>query len=159
MRLVCSLPLLGMLIVASGCGGPTAPVEPQAQVSGTVTNDGKPVTLDSRVVFYNKEKGLSLVGTLDSLGKYSLVPADPKIGVPAGRYEVAITPPVPAAVEVNQNSPDYAKMMQSGPADKQPQASNLAPDIPEKFRDPATSKLVFEVKAGPNTYDFDLGKL
>ena len=147
-------------VFLTGCNGDSsAPQGPQSQVSGTVTNDGKHVTLNSLVVFYNKDKGLTLTGTLDSLGKYSLTAGDPKIGVPAGRYEVSISPPVPAVVEVNPAGADYQKMMQAGGDAAPPAPSNAAPDIPEKFRDAKTSGLVFEVKEGPNTYDFDLTKL
>ena len=81
MRFLFLTALLILTCLLQGCDGPTGPVGPQSQVSGTVTNDGKPVTLNSQVVFHNSEKGLTLTGTLDSLGKYSLTPADPKIGV------------------------------------------------------------------------------
>jgi len=124
-----------------------------------VTNDGKPVTLDSRVIFFNKDKGLTLIGVLDSLGTYSLVAGDPKLGVPAGRYEVSLAPPAPPIIEMNQSSPDYQKMMSAGGAPAPPSGASKAPDIPGKFLDPKTSGLVFEVKEGPNTYNFDLSKL
>ncbi len=150
--------LLTVAVALPGCGA-EGPKDPQAQVSGTVTNNGKPITLNSLVVFYNADKGLTLSGAVDSLGKYSLTPADPKIGVPAGRYTVAITPPVAAVAEVNQNSQDYMKMMQSGGSTAPKKEANAAPDIPEKFRDAKSSKLVFEVKEGANTFDFDLSKL
>ena len=143
-----------------GCGGePTGPVGAQSQVSGTVTNNGKPVSLNSQVIFFNKQKGLTLVGTLDSLGKYSLAAGDPKLGIPAGRYEVSIAPPATPVVEANPSSPDYQKLMQTPGVVKPAAASDTAADIPQKFRDPKTSGLVFEVKEGPNTYDFDLSKL
>ena len=141
-----------------GCGGgPATPTGPQSQVSGTVTNNGKPVTLNSQVVFYNAEKGLTLTGTLDSLGKYSLTAADPKLGVPAGRYDVCIKPPAVPVIQMDPSSADYAKMMQGGAAGTLP--ASTADDIPEKLQDAKTSKLVFEVKEGPNTFDFDLSKL
>lgn len=144
----------------TGCGGSTGPVGPQAQVNGTVTNDGKPVTLNSQVVFYNAEKGLTLSGTLDSLGKYSLSAADPKLGVPVGRYDVKILPPAAPVVEMNQSSADYKKMMQAGGAGAATtKPADDAPDIPENFRDTKTSKLVFEIKEGANTFDLDLSKL
>ena len=156
LSMVCSL-----VLISVGCGGPTGPVDPQAQVSGSVTNDGKPVSLGSLVVFYNAEKGLTLTGTLDSLGKYSLTAADPKVGVPVGRYEVTVKPPVAAVIDINPSSDEYMKKMQGGGGADSLAASKpaAASDIPEKFNDPKTSGLVFEVKAGPNTFDFDLSKL
>lgn len=155
--MVCGL----LLVFTAGCGGgATGPVDPQSQVSGSVTNGGKPVTLGSLVVFSNAEKGLTLTGTLDSLGNFSLTAADPKVGVPAGRYTVAIKPPVEPVMEVNQSSEDYKKMMQSGGPKAVTQSKPpTASDIPAKFNDPKTSGLVFEVKAGPNTFDIDLAKL
>lgn len=161
MRLIGTLLFSLVTVSLVGCGGgPSGPTDPQAEVSGSVMNNGKPVTLDSRVVFFNEEKGLTLTGKVDSLGKYTLSAGDPKIGIPAGRYTVSITPPVAAVVEVNQGSQDYMKMMQaSGAKAAPPKAENTAPDIPEKFRDPKTSKLVFEIKPGANTFDFDLSKL
>ena len=93
------------------------------------------------------------------MGKYSLTAADPKVGVPAGRWEVAVKPPV-AAVKEMSNTEDYKKMMQGGgPQSVAESKPATAADIPEKFNDPTTSGLVFEVKAGPNTFDFDLSKL
>lgn len=159
MRLVLLSICICLMGCLSGCGGgPTGPVGAQSQVNGTVTNDGKPVALNSQVIFFNKDKGLTLVGILDSLGKYSLTAGDPKLGVPAGRYEVSIAPPVAPIVEANAESPEYQKMMMSGGTAAPPTAP-AASDIPEKFLDPKTSGLVFEVKEGPNTYDFDLAKL
>lgn len=149
--------LLMCLAVVAGCGEKAPELGPQAQVSGSVTNDGKPVTLNCQVVFFSSKAGLTLTGTVDSLGKYSLFPADPKVGVPVGRYTVAIMPPVVAAVPADPSSPEYQKMMESGGA---PEAdADRAPDVPEKFRDPKTSGLEFEIKEGPNTFDFDLSKL
>ena len=160
MRSLLLIMVVCVVSIAAGCGGSTGPVGPQSQVSGTVTNDGKPVTLNSQIVFFNSEKGLTLSGVLDSLGKYTLSAADPKLGVPAGRYDVKIIPPVTPVVDVNQSSTDYSKMMQAGGATLASAASaNLAPDIPEKFRDTKTSKLVFEIKEGANTFDLDLSKL
>lgn len=151
--------LFGLVFLFAGCGGPTGPVDPQAQVSGTVTNNGKPLTLGSLVVFFNSQKGLTLTGTVDSLGSYSLTAADPKVGVPAGRWEVSVKPPVTPVVEMS-NSDDYKKMMQGGgPKSVASSKPGTAPDIPEKFNNPKTSGLVFEVKPGPNTFSFDLAKL
>ena len=161
MRLVLLNLCACLMAFSIGCGGgSTEPAGPQSQVSGTVTNNGTPVTLDSRVIFFNSGIGLTLTGTLDSLGKYSLTAADPKVGVPAGRYEVSLMPPVAPVVEVNQSSEDYKKMMQGGGEKSLTESKPAtAADIPEKFNNPKTSGLVFEVKAGANTFDMDLSKL
>lgn len=147
---------LGLLCVVSLCGcpkGASTPTTPQASVGGSVTYDGTPVTLDANVVFYCKDSNATASGQVDSLGKYSLVASDKKVGIPAGRYQVGISPPVkvsPQAVD----SPEYKAMMlgQSKPAPP-------PKDLPVKFHSYMQSGIILEVKAGENTFDFDLAKL
>ena len=76
-----------MVLLASGCSSEPAltSTDPQATVSGTITFEGKPVPLDTSVVFYCKDKGVTAGGIVDSLGKYSLVGSQPALGLPAGR--------------------------------------------------------------------------
>lgn len=131
-----------------------------ATISGSLSNDGKPISADSDVVFYCSEKGATAAGKLDVLGKFSLKEADPFIGIPPGRYVVSIRPPAPPAVQVGTD--DYKKMMSQGvnPAGGvAPKISQRPSDIPERFYDPSTSKLALEVKAGPNNFDIDLAKI
>ncbi len=151
-----------MTTVSNGCGGgkPKPDASAMATISGSVTNNGKPVTQNSSIVFSCSEKGATAAGTIDSLGKFSLKEADPSIGIPAGRYQVLIRPPEPPPVTTG--SAEYEKMMKGGmPADitQVPKAEQLAPDIPSQFYTFATSGLEVEVKPGPNTFDFDLAKL
>jgi hypothetical protein len=142
--------LAGVLV---GCGdGVPEPTDAQAKVSGTVTFEGKPVTVDTAVVFYCAEKDATAAGMVDSLGNYTLSGGDKAKGVPAGRYEVMITPPVKAAPAVG--SDEYQQMMM-GKATK----VELPKDVPVKFHTFETSKLVFEVKEGENKFNFELDKL
>ena len=140
----------------SGCGS-DKPVDPgkQATISGSVTIDGKPIATGSNVVYYCSELSATAAGMVDSLGKFTLKPADPKIGIPVGRYEVMVTPPQKVAPTVGTD--EYQKMMMSGGTTGV--KSDDGSGIPQKFQAFDTSKISLEVKSGPNTFDFDLAKL
>jgi len=149
--------LVGWALLASGCGGDgsaSKPREAQAQVAGAVTNDGKPITLDSVVSFYSKDKGVLATGKVDTLGNYSLVPNDSKVGIPAGRYYVSIRPPAVTAPSVG--SEDYKKLMMQN---KSVVATDAPTEIPLKFQTFDSSKIILEIKEGANKFDFDLAKL
>lgn len=138
----------------SGCAkGDPAPTTPQASVSGTVTYDGVPVTLDANVVFFCQDAGATAAGKVDSLGKYSLTPAQKKLGIPAGRYQVGISPPLKLPPPVG-DTPEYKEFMLS-----QSKGPSAPKDLPAKFHSYTQSGIVLEVKAGDNTFDFDLAKL
>src|SRR5260221_12020429 len=98
----------------NGCdsGPPKPDASSMASISGSVTIDGKPVTQDSDIAFYCPDKGATAAGKIDALGKFSLSAADPKIGIPAGRYQVMIRPPAPPAMQIGTD--DYKKMMSGG---------------------------------------------
>lgn len=148
------IPALLLTISLAGCGGGGAekPKDAQSKVSGKVLFDGKPITLDSAVVFYCKDKGATASGKVDSLGSYSLTGSIPSIGIPVGRYQVMIQPPSPPPPVVGTE--EYkAVMMGKGPKKVAPK------DVPEKFHSLESSKIVLEVKEGENTFDFDLSKL
>lgn len=144
----------GLFALSMGCNGgeELTSTDPQATVSGTVTFEGKPITLDSKVVFFCKDKDATASGAVDSLGKYSLTSGRPALGIPAGRYQVMISPP--SAPPPPVGSDDYKKAMMGKMAP--PPAPK---DIPTKFSSFETSKIVLEVKAGENVFDFDLSKL
>ncbi len=146
----CFVILSGLL---AGCGGgSSAPKEAQATISGKVTYDGKPITLDSAVVFYCKDKAATAAGKVDSLGSYSLTGSIPSVGIPAGRYQVMIQPPTAPPPVVGSEEYKQA-MMGKAPKKEAPK------DIPAKFHALESSKIVLEVKEGANTFDFDLSKL
>jgi hypothetical protein len=135
-----------------GCGGSPTPKTAQAKVSGTITYDGSPIPLDSSVVFSCMDPSATAAGKVDSLGKYSLTGGDPSLGIPVGRYKVMIRPAIPPAPVMG--TPEYSATM-SGKV--KPAAAPK--EIPTKFHALDTSGLVLEVKAGDNTFDFDLLKL
>ncbi|MCA9055849.1 MAG: hypothetical protein KDA75_18570 [Planctomycetaceae bacterium] len=145
---------LGLLILTiAGCGGGTpAPTDAQAKVTGKATYDGKPLPVDSAIVFYCPEKAATASGKVDSLGGYSLTGSMPGIGIPAGRYQVMFS--APALPPPVVGTPEYEQAMMGHIKDPP-----LPKEIPQKFTSFATSKLVLEVKEGDNTFDFDLAKL
>ena len=129
----------------------------QASVSGTVTYDGAPITVDSSIVFSCLDPAVTAAGEIDSLGNYTLRPANPEVGIPVGRYRVMIRPPSPPSVVPAMGSPEYQRMMtQGGMAATETAAPK---DIPAKFMSFDSSGLVLELKPGPNDFDFDLAKL
>lgn len=136
-----------------GCAEPEAkPTDPQAQISGTVTNNGANVTPDTTVVFFCKEKNATAAGLVDSLGKFTLRGGVSSTGIPAGRYQVMIRAPEPPAPAIGTK--EYEDFM-SGKA-KRPEP---AKDVPPQFGSFDTSGITLEVKTGENTFDFDLAKL
>lgn len=149
-----SVLLFAFSIMAAGCGeGEEAkPTDPQASVSGTITNNGENVTPDTRVVFFCKEKNATAAGLVDSLGKFALTPGVSSIGIPAGRYQVMVRPPDPPAPEIGTK--EYEDFM-SGKL-KRPEPAN---DVPPQFGAFDTSGISVEVKTGDNNFDFDLAKL
>lgn len=152
-RSLANLLTWSLMITTVGCGEPEAkPTDPQAQISGTVTNKGANVTPDTTVVFYCKDKNATAAGLVDSLGKYTLRSGVSSIGIPAGRYQVMIRAPEPPAPAIGTK--EYEDFM-SGKA-KRPES---AKDVPPQFGAFDTSGITLEVKAGENTFDFDLDKL
>ncbi len=141
--------------VLAGCKGTPVPEGEQAQVSGSVTLDGKPLTVDSSVIFFCKEKSTTAAGKIDSLGKFSLT-GDPAKGIPAGRYVVTVRPP--EAPPVDATGEEYKKRMMTGTSAIKP-AATATGGIPSQFLTMDASPIVVEVKAGPNTFDLPLDQL
>lgn len=130
----------------------------QAEVSGTVVNNGKPVTVDSQIMFESTEKSAVAAGKINAEGKYTLYAADSTVGIPAGNYSVAVRPPekAVAGTTASPSSEEYKKKMMQGGNVAPPAAAS---DIPEKFRSMTSTTLKFDLKKGPNTIDIDFGKL
>ncbi len=144
-----------------GCQSPPPPrpKTEQAQISGTVTVDGKPIPANCDVVFSHKSEGVTLAAKSDTLGKFSLTAMDPRIGIPAGTYQVAVRPPSAPAVDLKPGTPEYEAFMtnkQSGPGQKS--EADLADVIPAKYHQHDTSGLVVEAKAGSNEVKLELSK-
>ena len=143
-----------MILSVAGCGKTEVlPTTPQASVKGTITFAGKPIAMDSSVVFFCTEEGATAAGKTDSLGRFQLVGATKAAGVPAGRYKVMVRPPQAEVKSIVGG--DYTDMMNKKSTTTAPEPPK---DIPVKIMSLETSKLVLEVQAGDNSFDIDLSK-
>lgn len=78
-----------LLLVVAGCGGPTF-----SQVTGKVTVDGNPAE-GAVLLFHPTGSGTTGSAVADSNGVFSII-YDMNLGIPPGRYQVAITWPDPS---------------------------------------------------------------
>lgn len=139
-----------ILFAATGC---LRRLQPTGTVSGKVTYQGKPVPAGCLVTFVS-EKGVAALGTVDASGRYQLKFAG-KPDVPALHYNISVTFPGVTGPEMTDE--DERKYMAGDPATiaKFSKKAQSAP-IPKKYSDEFNSGLLFEIKAGPNTFDIDL---
>jgi hypothetical protein len=124
-----------MIVAMVGCGqsGPNLHT-----VSGKVTFQGKPVAT-GLIRFHSPPLGIDLMAYIRADGTYRVKMAQGD-GLPEGEYQVAIEPP---RVEVPVG------VMKLPPALQRP-------DIPAKYRQPATSGLKLTVAPGDNQLDIDM---
>ena len=126
---------IAFILGLAGCG----PKGPKlVQVGGKVTVGDKPVT-NGTVIFYpDRARGNTSLeeprGDIDAEGNYKLL-TGAKSGAAAGWYKVAVT----AAEKIDPNNPYFTKWL-----------------IPEKYIDPKTSKLEFEVVENPPAGAYDI---
>ena len=114
---------VGCLLTIAGCGGADSP----AYVSGTVLHrDGTPL-VNAKLLARSEETGKTGTGITDDKGHYEMVTVKLGDGISAGNYHIAI----------NEDSGD-------------PDHRNPA-TISAKYRNPATSGLQINVKAGDST--------
>ena len=123
-------PALLLLVAACGTVGCGGPASPQGTVSGRVTfaGDGVP---NATVVFEAAGGELTVTTDADDTGRYRARRSAEMAGLPPGDYRVTVTPPL------------YYPGL--GPVDAAPPER---PDIPQKYRDPATSGLALTVLDG-----------
>jgi len=100
-----------------------------ARVHGTVTLDRKPYTQGGSVNFQPERSGKMATGQIESDGTYTLSTYSSGDGAIVGMHKVTVVPAPPVLDELNDRAP--------------PPSS-----IPQKYRDPTESGLVFEVKPG-----------
>jgi hypothetical protein len=121
----------------TGCGQGGAKLVP---VEGKVTMGAKPVPTGTVIFYPDAARGNTSKeeprGDIDAGGNYQLLTGTHK-GVAPGWYKVAVT----AADQVDPNNPYFTKWL-----------------VPERYIDPRTSKLEFEVGANqpPGAFDIKL---
>lgn len=151
------------LCIVAGCSSeneiPTYPV------TGTITQNGKPVS-GAIVAFTPVAGGQSASGTTDAEGVYALTTWSSGDGAVAGEYKVTLAkydqkPPPSVPEPAKDGDPDDI-------TDEYPdgynemQASEIAAAVsknllPAKYAQTATSKLIAEVtKEGENKFDFQI---
>ena len=125
-----------LILVGSGCGGAGAPV---GSVSGKVTYRGEPVT-EGTVSFTSDILAASGTGEVQPDGTYTL--ATQGDGLPLGKYQVCIMPPMQEeSLHPQLSAAPVAKDM---------------PNIPQKYRSFRTSGFEATVQEGENAHDFDM---
>lgn len=124
--------LLSVLAVV-GCGsdGPEL-----ADVTGTVTLDGKPLQ-GARVTFAPESKGSPSYGMTDAEGNYSLMYSRDESGAMVAKHNVSIETEKLSAEDMAEGVP----------------VPEFVP-VPEKYNQPGA--LTADVKPGDNDIDFDL---
>ena len=128
----------GLIGLLAGCGG--AGGLDTAQVSGTVTFDGKP--LAQGTVSFTPEKGRGATGQIASDGSYTLTTYKKGDGAVVGRHQVAIV-----AIDRQGATPTTLESMEK----------EITWLIPRRYGNPFTSGLTFEVKQGTkNVANFEL---
>lgn len=132
------------LFVVPGCGGVSDQPE-LGQVTGSVTLNGKP--LSGVAVVFQPESGRPARGMTDANGKYELTYIRQTKGTKVGPNRVEIAPSEDGEAAETENegseSTPVAKPSKSG-----------KPTIPSRYN--TQSELKAEVKAGKNTFDFEL---
>ena len=155
------------LVVSVGCSGATGPkTEP---VSGAVTLDGQPLAGATVVFSPSGGEGKAASGVTDASGNYKLTTTNAGDGAVLGSYQVAITKTEGSSINVDltglsqeeamkksmeayYSSDQYKKQGSKDAA----AAVDVKSAVPAKYGDAKTSGLTADVKAGPNTFNFDL---
>ena len=148
----CSLVALTsiVLLTISGCTGTGVPT---GTVSGKATYSGKPVPQGCSISFVSNS-GFVAVGVVDVKGEYKLK-MDGKDAIPVATYNISVTVPGNQGPEMTDE--DERKFMAGDPSTVAKfSQKKQQPQLPEKYADSIKSGLIFEVKAGSNTFDIDL---
>jgi len=149
--LVVGLVLIGLVL---GCSGPGRDRPKTVKAGGKVTLDGVPVE-GATVTFSPQAKdGRAAFGKTDSQGRFTLAVSNTIDGVVPGAYQVGISKEKSEGEMTTEQAQEYfAKTGQSPPPPK------TVNELPEKYKDPASSGLTATVEAGkPNEFTFDLKK-
>lgn len=142
--------MLGLVFVA-GCGS-SLKLNP---VTGKVTLDGKPIT-DATVTFTPSGAGAAAVGRTDANGVYTLMDnrGDGAAGAEQGEYKVAVLWYKPSGKDLSQQTGAGEEKKDDRAAHTTVQGPTA--QLPTSYLNPDTSGLTASVKAGSNTFDFDL---
>ena len=118
------LAVLGLLVAASGCGRLDL-----INVSGRLTYKGQPVP-STRVKFVPADNSRPSHGLTDDNGNFTLKYSRTQTGIRRGPYTVVLKYEVSAEEELHEIPPKASKELKA---------------VIEKYKDPATSNLHYEV--------------
>ncbi|MCO6047158.1 hypothetical protein NG895_24940 [Aeoliella sp. ICT_H6.2] len=116
-----------------------------AEVAGTVTYGGEPVT-EGTIQFYPTQAGPMAVGRLADDGTFVLSTSEAGDGARVGEYIVVVVPPS----DINRLQSELK------PGQKR---SSTFENIPASIRNQQTSTLMADVEAKQNSFTFDLKEL
>jgi hypothetical protein len=145
-------------LLGGGCAGEKPKdASQQATISGKATFDGtKPLPLDTSIVYFNKEMGSTLSGSVDATGSYSIRASERKVGIPAGRYQVAIRQKQTSSGPIQMaDTTDYQNAMKQGGSPKKP-GKQAESEIPQKYFSFDSTPIILEISPGPNTKNLNL---
>ncbi|QDS96409.1 hypothetical protein FF011L_52190 [Roseimaritima multifibrata] len=143
-----------------GCGGPSRPTT--YPVTGTITQDGKPVA-DATVSFVSLDSNQSSVGKTDASGNYQLTTFEANDGALPGQYKVRVFKFEPTEELANVETAsdvgeDVMEEMPSNYAD--PAASSKSADpknlLPAIYNSATRTPLETTVTEGENKADFTI---
>lgn len=120
--------------IAAGCGGSDVESVELLTVTGKVSYEGTAIP-EGTIQFEDASTGISSSSEIGRDGSYSLQ-------VSKGNYKVTILPPV-VEVETGPDSPPAEELKQM-------------PNIPENYRQSASSDLSATVNADGENHDFDM---
>lgn len=130
-----------------GCGGSNRlPEGATGKVSGKVTLEGEAVPEGTTIIFLHKKKGLPASGTITSDGLYSLNMRGGS-DILVGSYSIGLSPPE------RKRTPEEEEILRNGGSFSLKKEPAI---IPQKYRVPEKSGIIFEVKEGKNTYNLDI---
>ncbi|WP_145177826.1 carboxypeptidase regulatory-like domain-containing protein [Gimesia aquarii] len=132
---------LVLYVCVFGCGGPASDQPDLGLVKGVITFDGAP--LARATVTFLPDSGRRAIATTDAEGKYELIYIRDTPGCKIGHNKVAITTLTEGEDEVEQEGDDA-----------QVEVESVKEKIPAKYN--TKTELEADVKAGENTFDFNL---
>lgn len=139
---------ISLLCLQSGCGGGPSDMPELGSVSGTITLDGAP--LEGAMVTFEPTSGRSSNATTDDQGQYTLQYTTASAGAKVGQHTVRI---MRGGMMDELLDLEGEAELPGMPADSQP-AAPKEPQLPARYH--AESTLTADVKAGSNTFDFEL---
>lgn len=129
--------LCGALFAIYGCSSTPDDMPEVGTVTGVVTLDGKP--LEQAQVSFSPENGRTSTGTTDASGTYELTYTPTVQGAKIGKHSVRIS-----TFQEPEGDLDNEEKLKGGREEL----------VPEKYNKQTT--LTADVKAGENTFDFEL---